>query len=148
MLPDQSGTYILILRLPQARTLTIGKLGRFPFPQGWYAYVGSAHGSGGLAARVERHLRTAKRHHWHVDYLRAVAPPSEVWYVADRRRLECRWAEQLATRSNSTTPARGFGASDCRCPTHLFHLPTPPDYAAFADLITPTPTRHEVSPAE
>jgi Uri superfamily endonuclease len=114
------------------------------FPAGWYAYAGSAHGPGGIAARVRRHLRAAKRLHWHIDYLRAVANPVEVWYATDPERWECRWAEALSTLPGVSTPASGFGASDCCCVTHLFRLPALPDPDRFATQIVPTPARHRV----
>ena len=43
----ETGTYVLLLQLPTDEELTIGKLGTFDFPAGWYTYVGSAFGSGG-----------------------------------------------------------------------------------------------------
>jgi len=60
---------VLILRLPCPATVNVGRLGRVRFPAGWYAYVGSAYGPGGLAARISRHLRPSKPSHWHLDYL-------------------------------------------------------------------------------
>jgi len=39
---------------------------------GWYVYVGSALGPGGLAAKVGRHLGGRKMCRWHTAYLRAV----------------------------------------------------------------------------
>ena len=44
----ETGTYVLLLHLPDNEQLTIGKLGTFDFPAGWYAYVGSAFGPGGV----------------------------------------------------------------------------------------------------
>ena len=70
MLPDQPGTYVLILRVFRPASVRVGRLGRFHFPAGWYAYVGSARGPGGLAARISRHLRSPKPSRWHVDHLR------------------------------------------------------------------------------
>ena len=56
-LSNQSGTYALLLKLPKQGQLQVGALGTFAFQAGWYVYVGSAFGPGGLAARVGRHLR-------------------------------------------------------------------------------------------
>jgi Uri superfamily endonuclease len=64
---------VLVLRLDTPQTIAIGRLGSIDFPVGWYLYVGSAHGPGGLHARLARHRRRlggTKRAHWHVDYLR------------------------------------------------------------------------------
>jgi Uri superfamily endonuclease len=135
MLPDRSGTYVLILRLPRPATVSVGRLGRFQFMAGWYAYVGSAQGPGGLAARVSRHLRSPKPLHWHVDYLRADAEPDQVWYAVGTRKRECAWAEALSGLSGASIPAPRFGASDCHCPAHLIHFAASPDLAAFVRAV-------------
>jgi Uri superfamily endonuclease len=93
------------------------------FPAGWYVYVGSALGPGGLAARLCHHLAPMRRPHWHIDHLRTVVGPVvEIWYAVGPERRECDWATRLATRPGATRPIGGFGASDCRCPAHLFHF--------------------------
>ena len=65
-----TGSYILLLYLPLNITLTVGRLGTFDFPAGWYAYVGSAFGAGGLVGRIKHHLQPLENPHWHIDYLR------------------------------------------------------------------------------
>jgi Uri superfamily endonuclease len=135
MTTDYPGTYALILNLPQSvADVRIGRLGRFHCPAGWYAYVGSARGPGGLAARLARHLRLLKPLHWHIDYLRIHASPIEVWYVTGTRRWECDWARVLLGLSGASAPVSRFGASDCRCAAHLAHFAMPPDLAAFANV--------------
>lgn len=113
-----SGTYLLILRLSAVRRICIGKLGRHSLQPGLYAYVGSARGPGGLAARLRHHAQVARRPHWHIDYLRVVARPVEVWTTPDRREHE--WAAALQRHPSFETPIKGFGSSDCRCYSHLF----------------------------
>lgn len=135
MLPKQPGTYVLILKLPHDTAVNIGRLGRFQFPSGWYAYAGSARGPGGLAARISRHLRLPKPLHWHIDHLRAVAQPVEIWYVVGTRKRECSWAKALANLPDTSIPASRFGASDCACLAHLIHFATPPDAAAFVQIV-------------
>jgi Uri superfamily endonuclease len=122
-LPASAGTYVLVMRLSAPATIAVGRLGVFDMPGGYYLYVGSAHGAGGLRARVGRHLRAAKRLHWHVDYLAAHAQIVEVWMRASPERLECRWAAALAGLDGGSIPVPRFGASDCTCPAHLFRLP-------------------------
>ena len=122
MLPAGRGSYVLLMRLDSPRTLTVGRLGRFEFPAGLYAYVGSAQGSGGLRARVGRHLRADKCAHWHVDALTAHAEVIAVWAVESTERMECAWARSLRKMPGVEEPAAGFGASDCACRTHLFRL--------------------------
>jgi len=135
MPPDQAGTYVLILRLLRFATITVGRLGRFRLPAGWYAYAGSAYGPGGLAARLERHLRSPKPLRWHIDYLRTHARPVEIWYTVGTQKRECAWAQTLSGLPGASIPAPRFGASDCRCPTHLIHFAAPPDLAAFTRAV-------------
>jgi Uri superfamily endonuclease len=121
-LPTQTGNYVLVLKLPRERGLMVGRLRCTYFPPGWYLYVGSAGGPGGLRARVRRHLKapSEKRWHWHIDALTSAAFVWDVWWVEGEVNQECRWAETLAD-VGQRHPA-GFGASDCRCPGHLIHL--------------------------
>jgi Uri superfamily endonuclease len=132
MLPERAGTYVLILHLPRLTTVDVGRLGCFHFPDGWYAYVGSARGPGGLAARISRHRRSSKPRHWHVDYLRVHAQPIAAWYAVGNQKRECAWAEALSRLPGASVPAPRFGASDCRCPAHLVYFDAPPDLAVFA----------------
>jgi Uri superfamily endonuclease len=117
---NMTGTYILILRLDSARSAQVGRLGRWVFPKGYYAYVGSAFGPGGLPARLAHHLKPASRPHWHIDYLRRFASVCEVWFEVSAMRLEHRWAFQLQGLPDASMPVKRFGASDCRCGAHLF----------------------------
>jgi Uri superfamily endonuclease len=135
MLPDRPGTYVLVLLLAAPKTITCGKAGCFRFPAGWYAYVGSAHGPGGLAARISRHLRGTQRPHWHIDHLRSEGRPVEVWYTVRPTREECAWAESLLGLSGAHRPVPGFGASDCHCSTHLVHFDHQPDHLVFARVV-------------
>jgi len=135
MPPENAGTYVLILHLPCPATVDVGRLGRFQFPDGWYVYVGSARGPGGLAARVSRHRRSSKPRHWHVDYLRVHAHPVAIWYAIGAQKRECAWAEILSRLPDASIPAPRFGASDCRCPAHLIHFDAPPDRSLFARAV-------------
>ncbi len=122
--PPAPGTYALLIRVAEPIEITPGRLGTFQLDSGWYVYVGSALGPGGLAARVGRHLRPAgeKRPCWHIDYLTAQVSVSQVvWVVGDERR-ECQWARWLLALPGASAPIPGFGASDCDCPAHLIRL--------------------------
>jgi Uri superfamily endonuclease len=141
-LPTAPGTYLLKLHLAAPDALQAGRLGRFTLSPGDYLYVGSAHGPGGLRARVGRHLRRDKTAHWHIDALTARAPVVAVWYDRSSRRLECRWAQALAAAPCVTIPIPRFGASDCGCAAHLFALPhdipfDPADSTPLCDSNTP-----------
>ncbi|GIK58736.1 MAG: GIY-YIG nuclease family protein [Chloroflexi bacterium] len=120
-LPKGKGSYALLLRLNQAVQLQIGRLGRWPFAAGYYLYLGSALGSGGLAARLRRHLSPTERPFWHIDYLRRQAVVTAVWIQEGPVRLECAWATRAAQWPGAAIPVPRFGASDCRCAAHLVY---------------------------
>ena len=119
-LPADPGSYALALRLRHAQVLAVGRLGRLDFRAGVWLYVGSARGPGGLRARVGRHWLGPARSRWHIDYLRRAAAPLGAAVRQADASLECRWAARLADAPHWTSGPEGFGASDCRCPTHLF----------------------------
>jgi Uri superfamily endonuclease len=131
------GTYALLLHLDHSKAIQVGALGTYRFTAGWYLYLGSAHGPGGLAARVARHRRrTDKRFHWHIDYVRAGMSLREVWTVSDDMRRECEWARAASELPGASTPVPGLGASDCQCATHLFCFPEAPDADRFGSLVS------------
>ncbi len=103
----------------------IGRLGDLVVQPGCYVYVGSAMGSGGLAARVGRHVRTDHCTHWHIDYLRRAARVDAIVYAAGEDR-ECAWADVALRAPGAVIPLRGFGSSDCGCPAHLVYTPERP----------------------
>lgn len=119
-LPRAKGSYVLVLWLAESRTIKVGKLGQFDFRTGYYLYVGSAFGAGGLAGRLKHHLNPRKLH-WHIDYLRAIAELQEIWFTAEEQRRECQWAAELAKLPQCSRPYPGFGSTDCRCVSHLFY---------------------------
>jgi Uri superfamily endonuclease len=123
------GGYVLLISLSRAQTIRVGGLGSISFAAGGYAYVGSA--LGGLEARVRRHLRAAKKNHWHIDYLLAKASLRRIIMAESSQRLECRLADRLSGQFDAIP---GFGSSDCRCPGHLFVTPAPeePEKAVVA----------------
>jgi Uri superfamily endonuclease len=124
IIPSEPGTYLIVLHLDKMEKLQIGKLGLWEIPEGYYVYVGSARGPGGLAGRLRRHLRPPerKRLHWHIDSLASTADIVQIWWSEDPSSGECRWADRLATIGSRFIP--GFGSSDCRCAGHLLRLPS------------------------
>ena len=130
-LKRKMGTYVLIFNLESGCRLSVGKLGRFEFPVGWYAYTGSARGPGGLTARLGHHLRIAANPHWHMDFLRPQGSIIEIWYGHDPAFDEHIWAEVMQAMAGTLTVAPGFGSSDCRCNTHLIHFATQPTVDLF-----------------
>jgi sugar fermentation stimulation protein A len=119
---DNTGAYVVHLRLDRPRAATIGALGDHEFPPGHYLYVGSARGI--MRSRTERHMRKRKRHRWHIDYLRDTADWATVYRIYSRNGLECAIAQMFA--EFLPLPVSGFGSSDCACDSHLFFSPTDP----------------------
>ena len=130
-LEPQPGSYVLWLLLPRACRLQVGRLGAADFESGFYAYVGSAFGPGGVRARLGRHLRVDKSERWHVDYLRAVSRVQCAWVSYEEKRYEHHWACCLAHLSGAVIPLRGFGSSDCDCKTHLVGFERYPPVTEF-----------------
>jgi len=109
------GSYVLITRLPEGQSIAVGSLQVLYFPRGDYAYVGSA--LGGFKARLSHHLRPEKKPHWHIDYLLQRASIRSIILCDSLERTECTITRAI---SNHFTAIPGFGASDCRCHSHLF----------------------------
>lgn len=137
---NEHGSYVLVLTLKRSRTLTIGRLGEVKLPAGEYAYAGSAFGSGGLRARLGRHLRGDGAKHWHIDTVRAVAEVRGCFYTVSDTRLECAWSQALAATLGATIPVQGFGASDCRagCAAHLIALPPHVNVRRVLEAVAPS----------
>jgi len=111
----RKGSYILLVSLAEGSTIKAGSLPHSYFPAGSYAYVGSA--MGGFKPRLERHLRANKKLHWHIDYLLERAGITSIILCQTEARVECVIAQALNGQFECVP---GFGASDCRCPSHLF----------------------------
>jgi Uri superfamily endonuclease len=116
------GVYILAVPLPRRSLMKIGALGFIDFKKGFYVYTGSA--MGGLEQRIARHLRKNKKLHWHIDYLLAKAEIKKVLVKESNMKTEeCSTARKL--KDGGGAPVYGFGCSDCKCKSHLFHFKNP-----------------------
>ncbi len=114
------GVYILNLKIYKDIVIRVGKLGNIRFKKGYYAYIGSALGTGGFK-RVTRHFNIASGKNmtrkWHIDYL---LPHSEVVsavLIPTEESIECSVAKAVG---EFCVGIPGFGCSDCSCPAHLF----------------------------
>lgn len=136
------GTYALILRARRNEAVRVGRLGTLQVQPGYYVYVGSAFGPGGVRARIGHHSRIAERPRWHIDYLRARLDLIEVWYSFDPIRREGLWARLCQRLPRASVPMAGFGASDCRGETHLVFTPGCPRITALWRLIRETVDDH------
>lgn len=117
-LPRNAGVYALLIRVSAPLDVTI-RNSRHRLESGFYVYVGSARGPGGVRARVMRHLRRAKRVRWHVDQITGYAEVALI-VCAETRESECVLVPFLEAEGFEH-PVHGFGASDCKrkCTSHL-----------------------------
>jgi Uri superfamily endonuclease len=129
---------VLILQSFSTESIQVDSWGQLHLREGYYLYVGSAFGPGGVQTRVGRHFRTGKRKHWHVDYLRERVTPLEAWASYESKHLEHEWAQALS-KMDEIIAIQGFGCSDCKCYSHLFHSSTKLNLAIFSSTIGITP---------
>ena len=117
------GSYVLLIKLKDNTSINIGKLGIFDFKKGFYVYVGSA--LNGLEIRINRHLRTNKKIHWHIDYLLEIGEIIKIFYLENFEKEECKISNEFKKRLHFF---EGFGCCDCKCKSHLF-------YANYKEII-------------
>ena len=116
-----SGTYIVILKIGTSQDIEVGRIGSHSFKKGYYFYVGSAHGPGGLKARLTRHVKKGKSKHWHIDYIRDAGSIISILVQYSKEKKECSWAEKLNSSGLFAIPIYRFGSSDCSCESHLYY---------------------------
>ena len=124
------GVYHLLIHLSQSTTVEVGKLGSFSFPGGYYVYTGSA--LGGLESRIARHHRREKRLHWHIDYLLQYGRIIDVITHTTVDRLECQFNRNILSLPDCKILVKGFGSSDCRCPSHLAYFEKKPHIPRYS----------------
>ncbi len=107
-------TYQLLIEVKKSTTITVGALGSFTFPEGFYIYTGSAKKN--IEARIERHYSKDKKLRWHVDYL-LIHPNVHIKQVKRSKKDECKWNQSI----KGDIIFKGFGSSDCKkgCGSHL-----------------------------
>ena len=117
---QNKGAYCLNINVKEKILIRVGALGEIEFNPGHYVYVGSA--LNGLKARVQRHLKNSRGEHnvthWHIDYLlrEKNVVIDNVYVQYSEIKTECKIAEQVSRHGE---PYKGFGCSDCKCPSHL-----------------------------
>ena len=109
------GTYFLLMSLNSDKSIQIGKLGKIQFRKGWYVYIGSA--LNGLEGRINRHLRSEKKHHWHIDYFLDYAKIKKVYVKRGIVKEECTVSQSFLKHFETIS---NFGCSDCSCKSHLY----------------------------
>ncbi|MHA1577243.1 MAG: GIY-YIG nuclease family protein, partial [Candidatus Thorarchaeota archaeon] len=122
----------------------IGSMKNVVFSKGHWVYIGSAQGttSTNLEHRLKRHFSTAKKIHWHIDYLlnHQDILREAVYAVTDQNK-ECELVQNLILTKQFEWGPLGFGSSDCksRCKAHLLKYsgtdsPILQIYASFKEL--------------
>ncbi|MCJ7721329.1 GIY-YIG nuclease family protein [Candidatus Bathyarchaeota archaeon] len=108
------GVYTLLLHVSKEVTLTVGKLEKQMFSEGYYTYTGSALGNGAtsLKHRLSRHLKKQKQKFWHIDYLLANQNVSiEAAITAKtKKKMECAINSYLKDLNGAKVPINRFGA--------------------------------------
>lgn len=134
MMESEKGTYALILKNSENRNVQIGRWQALDIEPGFYIYIGSAFGPGGIKARVSRHFRRSKPMRWHIDFISSITKPVSAWYTCRSKRVEHDWA-QTFLKIPDFRPIKGFGCSDCRCFSHLFYSKKQPELKKFEAML-------------
>lgn len=116
----EKGSYTLIFELKEKQEIKIGALDKIKFEKGYYAYNGSAFGTGGLK-RVKRHkkqLKNGETQHWHIDYLNTHPKTSYIGVIKSSADIECQLSQKAQKQFK---PIKEFGSSDCGCNSHLLY---------------------------
>lgn len=115
------GSYVL--QIDVARPLLLSLRGEgLRLPPGRYLYCGSAHGPGGVEARVSRHRKREKPLHWHIDQVTCQVGVGQAGYCDERS--ECDFVSEILRLKGASVPIPEFGSSDCRsCPAHFIQAP-------------------------
>jgi len=127
-----SGSYIVMIHLPQEVTTRVGSMGEVHFPAAYYLYVGTAKRA--LTKRMERHMRKHTAVHWHIDYLKEYADRCMAIPIRSGTPLEHELAAAVGKIADGCVAS--FGSSDCDCVSHLFRFAENPLYRqSFIDLL-------------
>ncbi|MEQ8331931.1 GIY-YIG nuclease family protein [Nisaea sp.] len=116
----EPGSYLLLLDIAEPLTIHI-KNRDWRLSAGLFVYAGSAHGAGGLKARLRRHFRKKKKPHWHID--RITGEVRAMHALCYQGVSECALCAKLIGSDRFSLPIPRFGSSDCKsCPAHLLEL--------------------------
>lgn len=127
-MPAQPGTYLLVFESDVHTDISVGRLGQLKLIPGYYVYIGSAFGPGGLRARVRHHHGISQRPHWHLDYIRPHLGLREIWFTTDTNRQEHAWADSMYYTMHMQIPKPGLGSSDCQCESHFLYSRVKPGH--------------------
>jgi len=107
--------YLLLIPIDKDVFIHVGNLDEIKFIKGVYVYVGS--GGRNVFKRLERHFKRVKKVRWHIDYLTSQFQPHSAYIIPNTSEEEI---VEILIRKYPYV--RGFGSSDTKYPSHLFHL--------------------------
>lgn len=114
------GSYLFLLEIAEPQTIVIRQRDR-RLTAGLFVYAGSAHGTGGLKARLTRHFRKEKKPHWHIDQITTKVQAMRA--LCYQNVSECDLRARLLAGGSFLVPIPGFGSSDCKvCPAHFLEF--------------------------
>ena len=132
---SNSGIYILELYAKDKFRIDIKKFQNTILKSGFYYYIGSAQKN--LSQRIERHFKTDKKIHWHIDHLTANTKVTlkKVYVLPDApKNLEKEIANIFPEVFGGEIFLTGFGNSDTKGTiTHLFYRSKPIPHNHFSD---------------
>ena len=128
-----SGIYLLEIYLENKSEISVGKMGKYIFPTGYYYYIGSAQLR--LHSRLKRHIRKDKKLRWHIDFLIDKARLVDFFTWNAGRDKECMLSSFLEEYLQGDIIVPGFGSSDCSCISHLYYFSSPLDKALLPEKI-------------
>jgi len=136
LLPRDPGIYVLVLLVRSTISTFIRSLGQINIDKGRYIYLGSARGSGGILARVNRHYIKRKKVRWHIDHLTISSKVhiEGVVYAITQEDLERTLCEKLM-ELGFMPYIEGFGASDYRAKGYS-HLLKPPNMVDVFEVVS------------
>ncbi|NHK29998.1 MAG: GIY-YIG nuclease family protein [Asgard group archaeon] len=122
----EKGTYILFFSNNLDAKIIVGSLGELFLEKGFYLYVGSAFGPGGLKKRIQRHLNPNKKIFWHIDYLSKnkqfiLINIIEIFSSIKEECLIVNFLLENIFSKDEIKSIKNFGSSDCKCKSHLLY---------------------------
>jgi len=76
----------------------------------------------GFHKRLPRYRQGIERAFWHIDYLLKEAELIDIICIEAEEKIECEIAKAISHICGMRVVAEKFGASDCKCRTHLFYF--------------------------
>lgn len=132
---SNSGIYILELYASDKFQIPVRKFQNSAFQRGYYYYIGSAQKN--LSQRIDRHFRTTKKVHWHIDHLTTNKNivVKTAYIISDApKNLEEEIANIFPSVFEGKITLKGFGNSDTKGSiTHLFYRSRKIPYSHFLD---------------